>query len=130
MLQIVLVPPDDSEPHAGMRPMQGAMNSLSNGVRLLDRPAVHPLVNFCANENDIVLTTELPDQTRQDIGLAVKETVLSVRGTYSELETGDDIIRYLRECMDVTRENGVPTDTLPKTAEVQEKVKHVSTKTA
>jgi len=100
MLQPVFSPLNNGDPFADMRRMQSAMNRLFEGARAPGQSATYPPVNFWAGEDSIVMTTELPGLTDQDIELTVKDTMLSIRGTYAEPESGDDIVWHRRERVD------------------------------
>lgn len=100
MLQTVLSPLNNSDPFADMRRMQTAMNRLFEGARWTGQSATYPLINFWVGRDSIVITTELPGLTEQDIELTVKETVLSIRGSHPAVEGGDDVIWHRRERAD------------------------------
>lgn len=102
MLQTVFSPLRSSDPFADMRRMQTAMNRLFDGVRTPGQPANFPPVNFWAGQDSIVMTSELPGLTEQDIELTVKDTMLSIRGTYPEPQNGDNIAWHRRERVDGT----------------------------
>ena len=102
MLQTVFSPLNNNDPFADMRRMQGAMNRLFTGARTPGQSATYPSINFWAGQDSIVMTTELPGLTEQDIELTVKDTMLSIRGTYPEPESGDDIVWHRRERADGT----------------------------
>lgn len=97
MLQTVFSPLSSSDPFADMRRMQTAMNRLFNGARTPGQSATYPPVNFWAGKDSIVMTAELPGLTDQDIELTVEDTVLSIRGTYPEPESGDNIVWHRHE---------------------------------
>ena len=97
MLQTVFSPLNNSDPFADMRRMQSAMNRLFDGARTSGQSATYPLVNFWAGQDSIVMTTELPGLTEQDIELTVKDTMLSIRGTFPEPQSGDGIVWHRRE---------------------------------
>lgn len=48
------------------------------------------------------MSIELPGLTEQDIELTVKDTMLSIRGTYPDSEKGDDIVWHRHERSDGT----------------------------
>lgn len=103
MLQTVFSPLSSTgDPFANMRRMQSAMNRLFDGTRTHGQSATYPPVNFWAGEDSIVMTTELPGLTEQDIELTVKDTMLSIRITYPEPENGEKTIWHRRERVDGT----------------------------
>lgn len=102
MPQTAFSPTFTRDPFANMRQMQSAMNRLFSGARVPGQSTAHPSVNFWASENSIVLTTELPGLTEQDIELTVEDTLLSLRGTYPEPEDGDTTVWHRRERSDGT----------------------------
>ncbi|WP_295315841.1 Hsp20/alpha crystallin family protein [Roseobacter sp.] len=97
MLQTVFPPLNNSDPFSNMRRAQGAMNRLFDDPRTSGQPTAYPLVNFQAGQDSIVMTTELPGLTEEDIDLTVKDTMLSIRGTYPEPRSGDDVVWHRRE---------------------------------
>jgi HSP20 family protein len=102
MLQTVFSPRNNGDLFADMRRMQSAMNQLFEGTRTAGQSATFPPVNFWASQDSIVMTTELPGLTEQDIELTVKDTMLQLRGTYPEPENGDDITWHRHERVDGT----------------------------
>lgn len=102
MLQTVFSPLNNSDPFTDMRRMQSAMNRLFNRPRAPGQSATYPPVNFWASQDNIVMTTELPGLTEQDIELTVKDMMLSIRGTYPEQKSDDDIVWHRRERTDAT----------------------------
>lgn len=102
MLRTVFPPLGNGDPFADMRRLQSAMNRLFSGARVRDQTTTYPAVNFWAGEDSIVMTAELPGLTEKDIELTVKNTMLSIRVTYPEPETGDDIIWHRRERVEGT----------------------------
>ncbi len=97
MLQTAFSPWNYNDPFAEMRQLQGAMNRLFDGGRTPERSGTYPSVNFWAGQDSIAMSAELPGLTEQDIELTVKDTMISIRGTYPERETGDDMIWHRRE---------------------------------
>lgn len=97
MQQTGFPPLNYADPFADMRRMQSAMNRFFDGNRTPGRSATYPPVNFWAAEDSIVMTTELPGLTEKDIELTVKDTMLSLRATYPETETADDMVWHRRE---------------------------------
>lgn len=102
MLQSVFSPLSTSDPFADMRRLQSEMNRLFTWSRALGPSASYPPVNFWAGQDSIVMTIELPGLTEQDIELTVKDTMLSIRGTYPDSEKGDNIVWHRRERVDGT----------------------------
>ena len=97
MLQTIYSPWSFNDPFADMRRLQGAMNRLFDGGRSVEGSGFYPSVNFWAGQDSVVMSGELPGLTEQDIELTVKDTMISIRGTYPEPETGDDVIWHRRE---------------------------------
>ena len=102
MLQTIFSPLNISDPFADMRRQQSEMNRLFTGSRTPGPSACYPPVNFWAGQDSIVMSIELPGQTEQDIELTVKDTMLSIRGTYPDSEKGDDIVWHRHERADGT----------------------------
>ena len=97
MLQTAFAPFGSADPFAEMRRMQGAMNRLFDGISAPDRPTAYPPVNFWAGQDSVVMTAELPGLSESDIELTVKDTMLSIRGSYPEPKEGDDMRWHRRE---------------------------------
>ena len=97
MLQTTFSPMSYADPFANMRRMQSAMNQIFDGTRLPGQSATYPPVNLWVAEDGIVMTTELAGLTEQDIELTVKEKVLTIRGTFPETQSGDDIVWHRHE---------------------------------
>lgn len=97
MLHTIFSPISTLDPFADMRRMQTAMNRLFDGTRANGQSAIYPPVNFWAGEDSIVMTSELPGLTEDDIELTVQDTMLSIRATYPASETGDDLVWHRRE---------------------------------
>jgi len=97
MLQTNYFPWNYNDPFADMRRLRGAMNRLFDGGRSFERSGAYPSVNVWVGQDSVVMSAELPGLTDQDIELSVKDTVMSIRGTYPEPETGDDIRWHRRE---------------------------------
>lgn len=97
MLQTTFSPMRSVDPFADMRRMQSAMNRLFDGTRTPGQSATYPPVNFWAGEDSIVMTSELPGLTEEDIELTVQDTMLSIRVTFPEPQAGDDIVWHRRE---------------------------------
>lgn len=88
-----------NDPFADMRHLQGAMNRMFEGSRprARGRTGTYPAVNFWAGQDSVVMTTDLPGLTEQDIDLSVKDTLLTLRGTMPEAEAGEDAVWHRRE---------------------------------
>ncbi|MCC6144811.1 MAG: Hsp20/alpha crystallin family protein [Candidatus Hydrogenedentes bacterium] len=97
MLETAFPPFGAADPFAEMRRMQGAMNRLFERGRVPDRPAAYPPVNFWAGADSVVMTAELPGLAEGDIELTVKDTLLSIRGTYPETKEGENTVWQRRE---------------------------------
>lgn len=97
MLQTTFAPFGSGDPFAEMRQMQSAVNRLFDSTSAPDRPSTFPPVNFWAGQDSIVMTAELPGLTDGDIELTVKDAMLSIRGTYPEPETADNLVWHRRE---------------------------------
>jgi HSP20 family protein len=77
--------------------LQGAMNRLFDGGQSPDRSGTFPSVNFWAGQDSVVMSAELPGLTEQDIELTVRDTMISIRGSYPEREAGEDTVWHRRE---------------------------------
>ena len=97
MLQTMFSPMNTADPFADMRRMQSAMNRLFDGTRAPGQTGTFPPVNFWAGEDSVVMTSELPGLTEQDIDLTVQDTMLSIRVTYPAHDGGDDLVWHRRE---------------------------------
>ena len=97
MLQTRFAPMTIIDPFLDMRRMPSIMSRFFDDVRAPGQSAIYPPVNFWASQDSIVMTTELPGLTEQDIELTVKDAMLSIRGTYPEAESGDDIVWHRNE---------------------------------
>ena len=97
MLQTFFSPLDNSDPFSEIRRMQSTMNRLFDGSRVLGRSVTYPTVNFWASQDSIVMTTELPGLTEQDIELTVKDTMLSLQGTYPDGPSDENTVWHRRE---------------------------------
>lgn len=97
MLQTAFNPWSYADPFSDMRRLQGSMNRLFDGGRTVDRTGVYPPVNFWAGKDSVVMSTELPGLTEDDIELTVKDTMLSLRGTLPAKEEDEDIEWHRRE---------------------------------
>jgi len=86
-----------NDPFADMHRLQGAMNRFFDGGRSVERSGGFPSVNFWTSQDSVVMSAELPGLAEQDIELTVKDTMISIRGTYPEPETGDDVTWHRRE---------------------------------
>lgn len=97
MLQTAFSPWNYNDPFADMRRLQGATDRLFDRSRSSFRSGSYPSVNFWVGQDSIVMSAELPGLTEQDIELTVKDTTISMRGTYPGPETGDDMVWHRRE---------------------------------
>lgn len=86
-----------SDPFSDMRRVQNEMNRLFDGLGTSRRASVYPPVNFWAGEDSIVMTTELPGLSENDIELTVKDTLVSMKGTYPDHDEGEGSTWYRRE---------------------------------
>lgn len=86
-----------SDPSMDMRRLQGAMNKIFSGNRTPDQFSTYPPVNFWTGQDSIVMSAELPGMTDQDIEITVKDTVISIRGTFPEQASGDELLWLRRE---------------------------------
>lgn len=86
-----------ADPFSEMRRVQNEMNSLFDGLGTSRRATVYPPVNFWAGQDSVVMTAELPGLSEKDIELTVKDTIVSIRGTYPDPEEGEDTAWYRRE---------------------------------
>ena len=67
------------DPFAELRRMQGEMNRLFTGLAPATRD--FPPINIWLGDNSVVVTTELPGVTRDDVTLNLQEDVLTLEGT-------------------------------------------------
>ena len=86
-----------SDPFSDMRRVQNEMNRLFDGLGTSRRATVYPPVNFWAGQDSVVMTAELPGLTEKDIELTVKDTLVSIKGTYPDPDEGEDTTWYRRE---------------------------------
>ena len=86
-----------SDPFSDMRRVQNEMNRLFDGLGTSRRATVYPPVNFWAGQDSVVRTAELPGLTEKDIELTVKDTLVSIKGTYPDPDEGEDTTWYRRE---------------------------------
>ncbi len=66
------------DPFAELRRMQGEMNRLFTGLAPATRD--FPPINIWLGDNSVVVTTELPGVTRDDVTLNLQEDVLTLEG--------------------------------------------------
>ncbi|MFD2740566.1 Hsp20/alpha crystallin family protein [Sulfitobacter aestuarii] len=86
-----------SDPFSEMRQVQNEMNRLFDGLGTARRATVFPPVNFWAGQDSVVMTAELPGLSEDDIELTVKDTMISIRGSYSEQDEDGERTWYRRE---------------------------------
>jgi len=67
------------DPFAELRRMQGEMNRLFSGYAPATRD--FPPINIWLGDNSVVVTSELPGITRDDVTLNLQEDVLTLEGT-------------------------------------------------
>ena len=85
------------DPFSDMRRVQNEMNRLFDGLGTSRRASVYPPVNFWAGQDSVVMTAELPGLSEKDIELTVKDTMVSIKGTYPDPDEGEDTTWYRRE---------------------------------
>jgi HSP20 family protein len=66
------------DPFAELRRMQGEMNRMFSGVAPAARD--FPPVNIWLGDNSVVVTSELPGVTRDDVALKLQEDLLTLEG--------------------------------------------------
>lgn len=97
MLNTPFSPMNTANPFTATRRMQNAMTRLFDGSRTQHQSGTYPLVNLWASEESIMITSELPGLRDQNIELTVKDSTLSIRATYPEPETSDDLVWHRQE---------------------------------
>ncbi|AUJ65609.1 hypothetical protein B9057_14490 (plasmid) [Aestuarium zhoushanense] len=85
------------DPFSDMRRVQNEMNRLFEGLGTSRRVNVYPPVNFWAGQDSVVMTAELPGLAEKDIELTVKDTLVSIKGTYPDPDEGEETTWYRRE---------------------------------
>lgn len=85
------------DPFSDMRRVQNEMNRLFDGFGTSRSASVYPPVNFWAGQDSVVMTAELPGLSEKDIELTVKDTLVSIKGTYPDSNEGEDTTWYRRE---------------------------------
>ncbi|AHD00869.1 Hsp20/alpha crystallin family protein [Leisingera methylohalidivorans] len=86
-----------SDPFSDMRRAQTEMNRLFDGFGPSPRATVYPPVNFWAGQDSIVMTAELPGLSENDIELTVKDTLVSIKGTFPRHDEGEEAAWYRSE---------------------------------
>lgn len=97
MLQTRYGPFGATDPLEGMRRIQGDMNRFFDTLDAPRRATAHPLVNVWAGSDSVVMTTELPGLSEDDIELTVRDTMLTIRGAFPDTEMGEGIAWHRRE---------------------------------
>ena len=70
----------DWDPFAEMRRLQAEMNRLFEGTADAPTAGVYPPVNLWLGDDSVVVTTELPGLSAEDVDLTVREDTLTIRG--------------------------------------------------
>lgn len=97
MLLTSFAPFGASDAFSDMRRVQSEMNRLFDGLGTARNATVHPPVNFWAGQDSIVMTAELPGVSEGDIDLTVKDTLISIKGTYPDHGKDDETTWHRRE---------------------------------
>ena len=92
MLHTSFAPFGRTDPFVDMRRMQREMNRVFEDFGTSRRTTTYPPVNFWAGPDSVVMTAELPGLTHDDIELTIKDTMISIYGTYPSQDTGDDAV--------------------------------------
>ena len=58
---------------------------------------IHPKVNIAENENEFLLTAEVPGMVDDDIDLEIKDGVLSLRGHHKEEKESEEKNYHIKE---------------------------------
>ncbi|MEO5359427.1 MAG: Hsp20/alpha crystallin family protein [Nitrospirota bacterium] len=78
-----------------LRQMQDEMQRLVSG----ERPAPeYPAINLWTNEEEVLLTAELPGVNTEDIDITVVGKTLTLKGARKAEETGENDCCHRREC--------------------------------
>lgn len=86
-----------SDPFSDMRRIQSEMNRLLDGLGTSRSGSINPPVNFWAAQDSIVMTTELPGLMQEDIELTIKDTMISIKGSYPEVNSANETTWFRRE---------------------------------
>ncbi len=97
MLHTRFDPFTGTDPFADMRRMQSQMNRLFDGLGTSRGTTTYPPVNFWAGQDSVVMTAELPGLSQDDIDITVQDTMISIRGEFSDHDTDDDLTWHRRE---------------------------------
>lgn len=97
MLYTPFAPFGASDPFADMRRVQGEMNRLFDGLGTSRHSTVYPPVNFWAGQDSIVMTAELPGLSEDDIEITVKDTMISLKGSYRDHGEDEEVAWHRRE---------------------------------
>ncbi|MFW8637410.1 Hsp20/alpha crystallin family protein [Cribrihabitans pelagius] len=97
MLQTRFDPFGAGDPLAEMRRMQDDLNRIFDSAGTARRASIYPPVNFWAGEDSIVMTAELPGLSEDSIELTVQDSMISLRGEFTDHDTGEDIAWHRRE---------------------------------
>jgi HSP20 family protein len=97
MLQTYIAPFGGADPFADMRRVQSEMNRVFNGLGLSRSATARPSVNFWAGQDSVVMTAELPGLSKDDIEVTVKDTIVSIRGSYPHDGAGENATWHLHE---------------------------------
>lgn len=97
MLHTSFAPFGRTDPFVDMRRMQREMNRVFEDFGTFRRTTTYPPVNFWAGSDSVVMTTELPGLTQDDIELTVTDAMISIHGTYPSQDAGDDTVWNRRE---------------------------------
>ena len=97
MLHTSFAPFGTTDPFFNMRRMQREMNRVFDDFGRTRRSTAYPPVNFWAGSDSIVMTAELPGLSQDEIELNVKDTMISIRGSYPDIDADDDAVWTRRE---------------------------------
>lgn len=68
------------DPFGEMQRLRSEMNQLLNGAGAVSLARAYPPVNIWLGDNSVVVTTELPGLSSQDIDISIAEDTLTVSG--------------------------------------------------
>ncbi len=97
MLHTTFAPFGATDPFADMRRVQGEMNRLFDGFGTSRQSTVYPPVNFWVGQDSIVMRAELPGLSQDDIEITVKDTMISIRGSYPDHDADEEAAWHRRE---------------------------------